>query len=331
MNDTTIKDTCQKILPRKIIFDAGTQARTKTDIKTCEAYIESMKDGAEFPPLDVFSDGTSDKYILADGFHRLQSHMSFRPNKPINCRVHFGTLEDAQWFAITANKTHGLRRTNDDKRKAVKMALLHQKSRNENMSDRAIGEAVGVDHKTVAAVRAKLPATGEFPQSARRKSQDGRVIDTAKIGTSKKYPHLDEPPEPESNLRMNADGKQVNVKSFDFAAKQRCEDCDNWDPETGICDCDDSRQPSWTPGCDDWVKREVDAEDETDVVRLRTNKPKETTRTNSEKSHYVREEHITCKIFTKNPQLTVVELRSLLGEEYLIQLRDAIDTMCQDD
>ena len=318
------------ILPRTIIFDAGTQARTKTDIKTCEAYVESMKDGVEFPPLDVFSDGSSEKYILADGFHRLQSHLSFRPNEPIKCRVHFGTLEDAQWFAITANKTHGLRRTNDDKRKAVKMALRHHKSRDENMSDRAIAEAVGVDHKTVAFIREKLGLTGEFPQSTRRMGKDGRIIDTAKIGTKKKYPHLDEPPEPDSNIRTNADGKTVNVKSFDFTAKRRCEDCDNWNPATGICECDDSVQPSWTPGCDDWVKRESPPEDD-EIVRLRTNKLPEPGRINSEKSYYVREEHITCKIYTQNPQLTVVELRTLLGEEYLFQLRKAIDAVCDDE
>ena len=328
MTETTI----QKILPGMIIFDAGTQARTKTDIKTCEAYIESMKHGANFPPLEVFSDGTSDRYILADGFHRLQSHMSFRPNEPIQCCVHFGTLEDAQWFAITANKTHGLRRTNEDKRKAVKMALLHQKSRDEEMSDRTIAEVVGVSDRMVNGVRAELISTAKLSQSTRRKGKDGRIIDTANIGQTSMYAHLNEPPEPESNIRTNADGKQVNIKSFDFTAKRQCKDCDNWDPETGICECDDSPQPSWTPGCDDWVKREFySEEDEIEVVRLRTNKRQETTRTNTEKSHYVREEHITCKIYTQNPQLTVVELRTLLGEEYLFRLQKAIESMCKED
>ena len=312
-----------------IIFDAGTQARTKTDIKTCEAYIESMKDGAEFPPLEVFSDGTSDSYILADGFHRLQSHMSFRPNEPIPCRIHFGTLADAQWFAITANKTHGLRRTNEDKRKAVKMALVHPQGAEK--STRQLSEEIGVSHQTVHNIRTELASTVKSLQSSRRMGKDGRVIDTANIGQkTSKYPHLNEPPEPESTIRANADGKQVNIKSFDFTAKRRCEDCDNWDPATGLCECDDSPQPSWTPGCDDWTKREVNPEeDEIEVVRLRTNKQQETTRTNTEKSHYVCEEHITCRIYTQNPQLTVVELRTLLGDGYLFRLQKAIKTMCE--
>jgi len=327
MSEPTIKD----IQPRAIIFDAGTQARVKTDVKTCEAYIESMKDGAEFPPLDVFNDGTSDKYILADGFHRLQSHMSFRPNEPIKCIVHFGTLEDAQWFAITANKTHGFRRSNEDKRKAVKMALLHPKGKEK--SDRMIAEDVGVSDRMVNAIRAKLIATAKLSQSSRRMGKDGRIIETANIGKKSKYPHLNEPPEPESPIRVNADGKKVNIKSFDFTAKRRCDDCDNWSLETGHCEYDDSPQPSWTPGCDDWIKRESDVEPEEkpEIIRLRTNQQPETTHSNSEKSHYVREEHITCKIYTKNPQLTVVELRTLLGEEYLFQLHKAIEIVCKDE
>ena len=195
-----------------IIFDAGTQARTKTDIKTCEAYIESMKHGANFPPLEVFSDGTSDRYILADGFHRLQSHMSFRPNEPIQCCVHFGTLEDAQWFAITANKTHGLRRTNEDKRKAVKMALLHPKGI--DASNNSIAEQVGVSLDLVNRIRHDLESTKRIVKSSRRMGKDGRVIDTANIGQTSMYAHLNEPPEPESNIRTNADGKTGQYQEF---------------------------------------------------------------------------------------------------------------------
>ncbi len=275
MNDTTIKEICQKILPSDIIFDAGTQARVRTDIKTCQAYIESMKDGVEFPPLDVFNDGTSPKYILGDGFHRLQSHMSFRPNKPISCRVHFGTLEDAQWFAITANKTHGLRRTNEDKRKAVKMALLHQKCRDEQMSSRAIAEAVGVHHDMVDRIRSELGSVGGFRQlNEKRVGKDG-----------KSYParrhRFNEPPEPDSNIRTNADGKTVNTKGYDFRYRRRCDQCDLWSLETGLCARDDSPQPSWTPACDDWHKRNDEFAPDTEPAaqKVKTNHVRESRRT----------------------------------------------------
>lgn len=48
------------------------------------------------------------------------------------------------------------------------------------MSDRAIADHVGVDHKTVSIVRRE--STGEFPQSATSIDKNGRVINTANIG-----------------------------------------------------------------------------------------------------------------------------------------------------
>lgn len=41
---------------------------------------------------------------------------------------------------------------------------------------------VGVDHKTVAAWRAKLETTWEIPKSPKRTGSDGRTINTSKIG-----------------------------------------------------------------------------------------------------------------------------------------------------
>lgn len=324
MNDTTIKD----ILPIQIIFDAGTQARTETDLKTCEAYIESMKNGVEFPPLDVFSDGTSDKYILADGFHRLQSHISFRPNEPIKCRVHLGTASDARVFAAGANATHGLRRTNEDKRKAVKIVLLEPQCM--TWSDRMIAEHVHVSNHTVGNIRAKLESTVKFSQSSKRIGKDGRVINTSNIG---RRTHLDEPAEPESTMRTNADGKTVNVRGFDFKAHRRCDECEMWDRETGFCGRDDSPQPSWTPACSDWVKRNNDVTEfrEPFVECLKTAATPETSRKNAKKSQYVCEKHVKCKLYPTNPQLSAVEIRHTLGPEYLIELKNAITTLLTDE
>jgi ParB-like chromosome segregation protein Spo0J len=45
---------------------------------------------------------------------------------------------------------------------------------NPKQSDRAVASKVGVDHKTVAAVRKAVEASGEIPQSETRVGQDGR-------------------------------------------------------------------------------------------------------------------------------------------------------------
>ena len=166
------KPIIKDILPRMIVFDAGTQARVKTDIKTCESYIEAMQNGDTFPPLDVFSDGTSDSYILADGFHRLQSHISFRPNELIRCKVHFGTLSDARIFAARPNAAHGLRRTSEDKRKAVKIVL--QEPACEDWSNRRIAEHVQVSEFFVRTVRKELDHAAIQSQVVKRVGKDGK-------------------------------------------------------------------------------------------------------------------------------------------------------------
>lgn len=143
----------------EIRTDGGTQPRATINSDAIADYMDSMMRGAVFPPLDVFYDGSY--YWLADGFHRLkaaeQSSFSL-----LDCDVHQGTREDAQWFSFAANKANGLRRTNEDKQRAVKAALAHPLGAGK--SDHQIAEHVGVDVKTVGNWRAKLVPSMEIPQ-----------------------------------------------------------------------------------------------------------------------------------------------------------------------
>jgi hypothetical protein len=69
MSEPTLQEILPAdIAPSKKYCNAGTQARVQTDQKTVQAYAESMQDGIEFPPIDVFSDGQSGKYILEYDF-----------------------------------------------------------------------------------------------------------------------------------------------------------------------------------------------------------------------------------------------------------------------
>ncbi len=58
------------------------------------------------------------------------------------------------------------KRSNAEKRNAIKAALLHPHG--VILSDRQIGKYVGVDGKTVASIRQELDLTGESPQSSLR-------------------------------------------------------------------------------------------------------------------------------------------------------------------
>ena len=99
-----------------ITIDGGTQSREKLDEMTVAEYTELIKEGTEFPPISVVSDGN--EYYLADGFHRLMAAKK-AGKASINCDVITGTLRDAILYSLSANHMHGLRRSIDDKRKAV--------------------------------------------------------------------------------------------------------------------------------------------------------------------------------------------------------------------
>lgn len=86
---------------------------------------------------------------------------------------------------LNANRRHWSR---DQRRKAVERLLVLDPER----SDRDIARSAGVDHKTVAAVRAALVDTGEIPQSDKRTGADGRTISTTNIGGKPRSPKLPE-------------------------------------------------------------------------------------------------------------------------------------------
>jgi hypothetical protein len=64
----------------------------------------------------VFYDGA--EYWLADGFHRVHAAQKLR-RLTIAADVRQGTRRDAVLLSARANAEHGLRRTNEDKRRAV--------------------------------------------------------------------------------------------------------------------------------------------------------------------------------------------------------------------
>ena len=103
-----------------IIIDKGTQSRAQISEDAVSDYAEAMQAGDQFPPITVYHDGVD--YYLADGFHRL--HAAKRLGKAsIQADVKTGTLRDAILYSLGANRDHGLRRSNADKRKCVQTLL----------------------------------------------------------------------------------------------------------------------------------------------------------------------------------------------------------------
>ena len=146
-----------------IRIDGGTQPRAVLDFEAIEDYAEAMSAGVKFPPVTVFYDG--DSYWLADGFHRVKAAYAAGFDTVL-CEVQQGTIEEAQWFSFSANRGNGLRRTTQDKQRAVKAALLH--GRGTTLSDTQVARHVGVDQKTVTNWRRQLEASQEIPKMATR-------------------------------------------------------------------------------------------------------------------------------------------------------------------
>ena len=139
----------------KIRIDGGTQSRVKIDENVVAQYADDVLNGDEFPPVVLFHDGVD--YWLADGFHRYFANK--RINSPgISAEVKEGSVRDAILHGIKANNKHGLRPTNEDKRKGV-MTMLKDIEW-QDYSNRDIAEICGVSHTLVNAIRKELEGSG---------------------------------------------------------------------------------------------------------------------------------------------------------------------------
>ncbi|HVA45835.1 MAG TPA: ParB N-terminal domain-containing protein [Pirellulales bacterium] len=155
----------------KIRTDGGTQVREQIDGLVVEEYVERMRSPDVFPPIVVFFDGQD--FWLADGFHRFRAHSRLE-HPTVECRVLQGTRRDAVLFALKANNTHGLRRTNADKRHAVKLVLADEEW--SKRSNRWIAEVCGVGHDLVGGLRGQLADSASLPkEGVARVGQDGIV------------------------------------------------------------------------------------------------------------------------------------------------------------
>lgn len=103
---------------------AATQIRKKLDKNLIDEFSQAIKDGAQFPAVDVYVEENSDRVILADGFHRLYAHIH-AGKEEIRVKRFTGDQTAALIHALGANEEHGLRRSRADRRRAVEIALAH--------------------------------------------------------------------------------------------------------------------------------------------------------------------------------------------------------------
>lgn len=103
-----------------IRLDPECQPRVRLDPGVIGDYADGYRSGRSFPPLVVFNEGS--QFFLADGWHRFKA-LLMAGRRQAEVEVRLGRRRDAILYAVGANATHGLRRTIDDKRRAVEILL----------------------------------------------------------------------------------------------------------------------------------------------------------------------------------------------------------------
>jgi len=175
-------------------FGGETQARAATCAETVKEYTDALQSGAKFPPVIVYHDALN-LYYVGDGTHRVMATLE-TGGLTIECEVRQGGLIEAKKYACSANKSHGLKRTNADKRKAVVMYWELVKDENPRPSNTAIADWCGV---VESFVRKVIKEKKEDPKLTSHKAKstvgkDGRTINTSNIGKNTKP---DPKPEPD--------------------------------------------------------------------------------------------------------------------------------------
>lgn len=153
------------IMLASLVVNNEFQTRVEMNEDAIADYADAIRNAGRwaFPPIKVV------RQVLVDGFHRIEAARRVIASRETNddlrkslqsipCeRVEVDPANHditglALQHALAANQTHGLRRSNADKRRAIELALKRWPDR----SDREIAKLTGTSHPNVGTVRAEL-------------------------------------------------------------------------------------------------------------------------------------------------------------------------------
>ncbi len=143
-----------------ICITGGTQQRSVDD-DVMKRYAALMKDGVEFPPVEITADGKNN--YLTDGFHRYFAHLKLG-KKYIEAFVVEGTRREAIFVSFSANKTNAFPRQAGTVGGIIEKILKDEEWA--KMSQSAIADYVGCTQQYVNKIIKK--ATSAIPQPSCR-------------------------------------------------------------------------------------------------------------------------------------------------------------------
>jgi hypothetical protein len=191
----------------EIVLDPRLQMRETMDFTVIDEYAESL---ADLPPSKIVK-GPQGEMWLTSGWHRYHAHAR-KKQKEMPCIVRDGTFLDALAEAAGENHGHGIRRTNEDKRRAV--AALLSEDLWKNKSDRMIAEACHVTHPFVAKIRESIPTGNVSSQGNSSDSPPTPAAPPTRTGADGKERPTSQPAKPEANAPPLCDRcKKEGVKA----------------------------------------------------------------------------------------------------------------------
>lgn len=200
-----------------------TQMRARIDENHVAELAEVLADGGTLPPVRVMYDGVT--HHLVDGFHRLHAHRKAGLGE-ITATVEKGTQRDAILASCGVNSDHGLKRTNEDKRKAV-LTLLEDAEWSK-MTDREVAVACHVSQPFVLKLRHQL-ITLSTEEASKRTGKDGKKYKAKK--PKKANQEAGKPAEDPARL-PGSDGKVSHGNSFDVDEIERATEHDKAEEAT---------------------------------------------------------------------------------------------------
>ena len=144
-------------------------------------YADAYKCGLIVEPLDVFQEPGTERYLVADGEHRLLGLVKAKI-KEVEVRVHQGDEVAALDFALGCNHAHGLPRTKADKYRAFCLIKETPELDDKYRTDSEKSEKIGVSTRTIKTYGADWRESQSSNQRVRRLKESAK--DNAKKKTN---------------------------------------------------------------------------------------------------------------------------------------------------
>ena len=185
------------------------QTRAALNEDTVSDYAEAMERGDKFPAVTVFTDGA--EYYLADGFHRVEALRRIG-KKSVMAELQDGDYKAALLYALKANSTHGLRRTNADKRHALEMAWnAREHLFGGEPSDALLADVCGVTRLTVRNWKTTTGCINYTPCTPSENPQQGMQIAHPDTPTAPAMPTRPVRPITAENDNAQAENAQISA------------------------------------------------------------------------------------------------------------------------